>query len=95
LPDPPPANASKALESVKEPPPANASKAPKAAVAAPANASKAPKPSKGTKKLTIQDVKKLHREATAMVKEATDSGDVEGLVLAKDALQVCSKLMQF
>jgi hypothetical protein len=72
--------------------------APKATVAAP----KAPKPSKGTKKLTIQEVKKLHREATAyvkaatgMVKEATENGDVEGLVLAKDALQVCSKLMQF
>ena len=81
------------------PPSADAAKA---TVAAPANASKAPKHSKGTKKLTIQEVKKLHREATAyvkaatgMVKEATESGDVEGLVLAKDALQVCSKLMQF
>ena len=81
--------------------------APKATVAAPANAalanaSKAPKPSKGTKKLTIQQVKKLHREATAMVKEATgmvkeatENGDVEGLVLAEDALKVCSKVMQF
>jgi hypothetical protein len=76
--------------------------APKATVAAPANASKAPKPSKGTKKLTIQQVKKLHREATAMVKEATgmvkeatENGDVEGLVLAEDALKVCSKVMEF